>query len=127
VVIGDGGGGFGPISQEQRLDMLLKASEVGAVEAAGGYVVDPERAQTCIDELTRIVGEVRAILVPGMGYFTAPGLDEVSVNVAHNGAIMASRARSYLRAWALTIEATRDALRRQLDAYRSVETSNSRS
>ncbi|GAA3226597.1 hypothetical protein GCM10017691_16250 [Pseudonocardia petroleophila] len=93
---------------------------------AGGFVVDPERAEACIAELTRITNELRMQVVTSNGFrFDAPGNDEVSLNLAANGAEMSRRAEGFLQAWAAQIEATRDALQDQLDAYRSVETSNS--
>lgn len=87
--------------------------ESGAIGAAGGYVVDPERAQECIAELSRIAADVRGQIYLGSQFaFAAPGYDAVSTNVARQGAIMGERAVMYARAWAAQIEATRDALQR---------------
>jgi len=106
---------------------MAKMEETGAIGAAGGYVVDPERAQECIDGLSRIAEEVRRPLTSAQQlYFDPPGFDAVSSNVAKQGAVMAARAESYVRAWADEIDATRDALQRQLDAYREVEQANGR-
>ncbi len=99
----------------------------GAVGAAGGYVVDPERAQECIAELSRIAADVRrSVISSHQFYFDPPGYDAVSTNAARQGAVMGERALTYVRAWAAQIEVTRDALQRQVDAYRAVEQSNSR-
>ncbi len=94
----------------------------------GGFVVDPERAQVCIAELTRIVNEVRAEAGSlNVLAFRAPGADEVSLNLARNGGLMARRAEQFVRVWADQIEVTRDGLQRQLDAYRAAEDANRRS
>lgn len=90
-----------------------------------GYVLDPERAQATINELTRITNEVRGFLTRTTSmWFVPPGNDEVSVNLAHNGAVMAGRAEHFMRSWASQIEAVRDALQAQLDGYRQVEDAN---
>lgn len=95
-----------------------QAQHLDAVRAVGGFVVDPGRARACVDELSRIVEDVRlGLLDIRQLRFGAPGYDEVSVNVSRNGAVMAFRAQAYVMAWAGQIEATRDALQRQLDAY----------
>ena len=92
---------------------------------AGGFVVDPERAEACIVELTRIVNDLR---IESMSLstlrFDPPGADAVSRNLADNGHEMYQRAKGYVRAWADQVEATRDGLQRQLDAYRAVESVN---
>ncbi len=41
--------------------------------------------------------------------------------VARNGRTMASRAEAFVRTWADEIEAARDGLQAQLDAYRGTE------
>ena len=118
---------LGDITRAQWRLWMAKIEQSGGVGAAGGYVVDPERARECIAALSRIAADVRRTLVfaPQL-YFDAPGFDAVSTNIAKQGAVMAGRAEAYLRAWANQIEATRDALQRQLDAYREVEQANSR-
>lgn len=125
----DGGGGTSlddKIMGAQWRLWMAKMEENGSVRAAGGYVVDPERAEECIRELTRIANDVRATLIGSQVlYFEAPGYDEVSQNVARQGSVMANRAEVYVAQWAGQIEATRDALAAQLTAYREVEQSNS--
>jgi hypothetical protein len=102
----------------------LAASGAG-VGVPDGYVLDPERAQVTIGELTRITDEVRRFLHRASALaFDAPGYDAVSVNLANNGRVMADRATAFVRAWADQIEATRDALQHQLDAYNGVEDTN---
>ena len=128
VNLPDGGGGGSledKIMVAQWRLWMAKIDENGSVQAAGGYVVDPERAQECIRELERIAKDVRAALFQsGRLTFRAPGYDEVSQNVARQGAIMAQRAEIYIATWANQIEATRDALVAQLAAYREVERAN---
>lgn len=124
----DGGGGTSLddkiLGARWRL-WMAKIEENGSVQAAGGYVVDPERAQECIRELERIANDVRlTILQPGKFSFTPPGHDLVSQNVAVQGSIMGQRAEVYIAMWANQIEATRDALVAQLAAYREVERAN---
>lgn len=105
----------------------LAAPVVGG-GGAGGFVVDPERAEACIAELTRIVNELRVeSMSTGSMRFDPPGSDAVSLNLAANGHEMAQRAQGFVQAWADQVEATRDALRAQLAAYRSVEETNRRS
>lgn len=77
--------------------------------------------------MSRIAADVRRSVVWSQQfYFDAPGYDAVSTNVARQGAVMGERTLAYVRAWADQIEATRDALQQQLDAYRAVEQTNSR-
>lgn len=113
--------------ERARAELLTALGErEEAIRAAGGYVVDPERAQGCIDELGRILDDVRRSLVGSRRLqFDPPGYDPVSINIAQSGGVMASRAVAYVTAWANQIEATRNALQRQLDAYRAVEAANS--
>lgn len=117
-----------PDKDVTRADAALKAAyemRDQAVAAAGGYVVDPERAQKCIDELARIAADVRMGLVYARGaIFDPPGWDPVSMNVARNGGLMASRAAAYIEAWARQIDTTREALSQQLRAYRDIENAN---
>ena len=123
----DEGDRQGDITGAQWRLWMASIEESGAVGAAGGYIVDPERAQECIAELSRIATDVRRPLVYARQlYFDPPGYDAVSTNIARQGAVMGDRAVAYIRAWASQIEATRDALQRQLDAYRAAEMSNSR-
>lgn len=124
----DGGGGTSlddKIMGAQWRLWMAKIEENGSVQAAGGYVVDPERAEECIRELTRIANDVRKFLINAWSFsFLAPGHDEVSTNVAAQGAVMGQRAQVYIATWANHIEATRDALAAQLAAYREVERTN---
>ncbi|MDT7706085.1 MAG: hypothetical protein QOG20_1692 [Pseudonocardiales bacterium] len=125
--IPDGGGSGleGEIEAAQWRLWMAKVDQTGAARAAGGYVVDPEQAQECIRELDRITADIRMLLLDTRRlHFQAPGFDEVSVNVADNGSTMARRAEIYIAAWADQIEATSVGLRRQLEAYREVESSN---
>lgn len=120
-----------PAKEIDRTKAQLAAAQQdkdAAVLAAGGYVVDPERAQGCIDELGRIAEDIRLKLLDARRlYFDPPGFDEVSRNVASNGATMANRAEEYISAWATQIDSTRAALQRQLQAYRDVEHVNAQS
>jgi hypothetical protein len=124
----DGGGGTSlddKIMGAQWRLWMATIEENGSVQAAGGYVVDPERAEECIREMTRIANDVRlTILQPGKYAFTPPGHDVVSQNVAKQGSIMGQRAEIYIATWANQIEVTRDALVAQLAAYREVERAN---
>ncbi|MFC4942442.1 hypothetical protein [Pseudonocardia sp. GCM10023141] len=117
-----------PAKEIDRTRAQLAAAQTvkdEAIRAAGGYVVDPERAQGCIDELTRITDEVRRSIAAAWRLrFDPPGFDAVSMNVTNAGATMAKRAVDYIATWANQIEATRDALQRQLDAYCAIEQSN---
>lgn len=104
----------------------LAAPVVGG-GGAGGFVVDPERAEACIAELSRIVNDLRLqAMMQTACAFDAPGYDDVSLNLAVNGRVMAQRAEQFVRAWADQIEVTRDALRRQLDGYSTTEDANRR-
>lgn len=123
----DEGDRQGDIMGAQWRLWMANIERSGAVGAAGGYVVDPERAQECIAELERIAGDVRRSLTSVQQlYFDPPGFDPVSTNVATQGAVMAGRAEAYIRTWACQIDATREALQRQLDAYRDAEQALSR-
>ncbi|MBW0132892.1 PE domain-containing protein [Pseudonocardia abyssalis] len=124
----DGGGGTDEAERgyaaltwaESRL-----AAPVGGGGAGGGFVVDPERAEACIAELTRIANELRIqAMSAGSLRFDPPGSDEVSLNMADNGFEMSQRAVNFVRTWAGQIELTRDALQRQLDGYRGIEDAN---
>lgn len=124
----DGGGGTSlddKIMGAQWRLWMAKIEENGSVQAAGGYVVDPERAEECIREMERIANDVRASLYQADRFsFVAPGYDPVSQNVARQGAVMGQRAETFVASWAHQIEATRDALVAQLAAYREVERAN---
>ncbi|MCW2718620.1 hypothetical protein [Pseudonocardia sp.] len=125
--IPDGGGSGleGEIEAAQWRLWMAKVDQTGAARAAGGYVVDPERAQACIRELDRITADIRMLLLDTRRLsFEAPRYDPVSENVARNGGVMAARAVGYITAFADRIEATRVALQQQLDAYREVERVN---
>jgi hypothetical protein len=87
--------------------------------------VDPERAQEAIDRLTEIVERLRRWVVGGAGLrFAAPAEDEVSLNLARNGDAMASQAEVAVKTWADQLEAFRDGLQIQLDAYRRADESS---
>lgn len=63
--------------------------------AASGFMIDPERAETCIAEMTRIIDEVRrAAVLPTQMTFAPMGSDEVSINFADNARTMAARAEA---------------------------------
>lgn len=125
AILDDDGLDPGPGAEIERARAELAAAQVGeagGLGVAGGYVVDPERAQGCVDELSRIVEDVKFALRDARQMsFDPPGFDQVSVNVARNGALMAARAEAYVTAWANQIEAARDALQRQLNAYSDVD------
>lgn len=99
----------------------LAAPDVGP-GTGDGFRVDPGRAQECIDELTRIIDEVRRESLWSRNLtFDPPGDDEVSVNFARNGVRMAGRAEAFVRTWADQIQAARDGLQAQLDSYRGAD------
>lgn len=113
------------------LDKNLAEFELGMAPSplaggGGGFMIDPERAEACIAEMTRIVGEVRAasMMMTALTMFAPLGSDEVSKNFANNAVVMAGRAEAFVRTWADQIEATRDGLQAQLDAYRRTDEDN---
>ncbi|MHA6793555.1 PE domain-containing protein [Pseudonocardia bannensis] len=112
----------------QAREVLLAVQGAGAVDGEvvpGTLYVDPERAQACIDGLGKIVDDLRfGLIAIQRTAFAPPGRDEVSVNMANNAATMASRADAYVEAWAASIEATKEALSRQLWAYEDVDQTN---
>lgn len=120
-----------PAKEIDRTKAQLGAAQQdrqAAIQAAGGYVVDPERAQGCIDELSRITRDIRFTLLEARRlHFDPPGFDEVSYNITRNGSIMAGRFEAFATEWANQVEATRDALQRQLAAYRAAEQANASS
>lgn len=128
----DGSGGFEYSENDlAHLDKNLAEFELGMAPSplaggAGGFTIDPERAEICIAEMTRIVEEVRraAIWTINNMTFRPLGSDEVSVNFARNASTMASRAEVFVRTWADQIEVTRDGLQAQLDAYRGTDSDN---
>ncbi|WP_214368673.1 PE domain-containing protein [Pseudonocardia sp. H11422] len=118
--------GRGPLPSERDLLLAVRvAGPVGEGAVPGTLYIDPERAQACIEELGRIVADLRSNMITvRQGTFTPPGRDEVSLNMARNAVTMAQRAEKFVGSWANQIEATRDALRKQLDAYQAAERSN---
>ncbi|WP_028930703.1 PE domain-containing protein [Pseudonocardia asaccharolytica] len=120
--------GLGPVrgrEAERRILVALATPGSGPV-APGTLVVDPERAQRCIDELGQIVKDLRKTALPQLrrAALSAPSEDAVSVNMARNAAEMTRRADAYVAAWANQIEATQQALREQLEAYVQAEQAN---
>ncbi|MFC5993329.1 PE domain-containing protein [Pseudonocardia hispaniensis] len=108
-----------------RAIWLASAASVPDGVPAGAFVVDPERAQRCIDDLGTIVEDLQLGLLPLQRLMhVAPSEDGVSRNVARNAALMARRAETYVAAWAAQLEQTRDALSRQLAAYRDADEAN---
>lgn len=76
----------------------IEAPAVGGA-GSGGFAEDPERAQACIAELTRIVNDLRLeIMSLAALRFDAPGSDAVSRNLAANGREMGRRAEIFVRA-----------------------------
>jgi hypothetical protein len=109
---------------EVRLLVAEMERAGGGSGAAGGFLVDPERAQACIDALGEILADIRdSLLYWQQTAFAPPGEDAVSVNVAHRAALMSSRAEGYVQAWMAQIEETRDALQRQFSAYQVADES----
>ncbi|GEL20993.1 PE domain-containing protein [Pseudonocardia asaccharolytica] len=109
----------------QRAILVASAASVPDAVPAGAFVVDPERAQRCIDDLGRIIDDLRLGLLPLQGsLLVPPSEDEVSRNVARNAALMGRRAETYVAAWLGQLEQTRDALSRQLAAYRAADEAN---
>lgn len=111
-----------------RIQLALVQVGQQAVASGGagdGFRIDPERAQACIDALLVVAGDLRRSLSTLLTFwFEPPGLDEVSINMTRNASEMALRARAYVAAWANQIEATAEALRQQLEAYRRVDETN---
>ncbi len=88
-------------------------------------MVDPDRAQRCIQMIADIEDDVRlAVMMSGSLRFDPPGNDEVSVNLARNGHLMASQAELFVDTWANQIKAAREGMQAQLDAYLNVEADN---
>lgn len=95
--------------------------------AAGGFLLDEGRMRETISELTRIADTVRQGTSRAAGMrFEAPGYDQVSQNFAAAGRLMASRAEAFVSIWVGQIEAARDGLQAQLDAYLAAEADNVR-
>jgi hypothetical protein len=123
------GAGLEGSRQKPWLDLAeaeqVLAGPVVGVGRVGGFAVDPERAQACVDELSRIAEDVLFGLRDSRMFgFDPPGYDEVSLNLARNARVMAARAEAFTRAWVSRIEETRDALQRQLSDYRSADQAN---
>ncbi|MFC5997080.1 PE domain-containing protein [Pseudonocardia hispaniensis] len=119
---------MGPVrgrAAQRRVLVALATPDAGPV-ATGTLVVDPERAQRCIEELGQIVEDLRMAALPALrhAHFEAPSNDEVSVNMTRNAAEMTRRASAYVETWANQIDATRQALRQQLEAYVQAEQAN---
>lgn len=103
------------------------AAPQAAPSSAGGFLVDEGRMRETIAELTRIADTVRQGTTRTAGMrFEPPGYDAVSVNFAAAGALMASRAELFVNTWTGQIDAARDGLQAQLDAYLAVEADNTR-
>lgn len=98
-----------------------------APSSAGGFLLDEGRMRETIAELTRIADTVRqgASRANAM-IFDPPGYDAVSQNFAAAGALMARRAELFVHTWVGQIDAARDGLQAQLDAYLAVEANNVR-
>ncbi len=113
-----------------HMDKNLAEFELGMAPSplaggTGGFMIDPDRAETCIAEMTRIIDEVRRAAMRTIDLTFLPlGSDEVSVNFARSARTMAGRAEAFIRTWADQIETTRDGLRAQLDAYRATDADN---
>lgn len=119
--------GLGLVSEREAGRRILVAlAGTGAGEVVPGTLfVDPERAQACVDGLGGIVADLhRSLAGLHQMAFTTPGRDQVSVNMAHNGGLMAQRAQAYVEVWTQQLDETRVALSRQLEAYRATEQAN---
>jgi hypothetical protein len=98
-----------------------------APSAAGGFLLDAERMRETIAELTRIADTVRQSMARRASLrFEAPGYDAVSLNLADAGRMMAGRAELFVHTWVGQIDAARDGLQSQLDAYLTTEADNIR-
>ncbi len=119
--------GLGLVSEREAGRRILVAlAGAGAGEVVPGTLfVDPERAQACVDGLGGVVDDLRlGLKALRWTAFAAPGHDQVSVNMASNGGLMAQRAQAYVEVWARQIDETRAALSHQLEAYRITEQAN---
>jgi hypothetical protein len=97
----------------------------GGAGSGQGFLVDPERAQAAIATLTGVIHDLEAGMAElGLRWTRAPGIDPVSVRLGENMELMRQRALAYVLGWTEQIEATRDALQAQVDAYRRVDESN---
>lgn len=93
--------------------------------AAGGFRVEPERLVDAIAKLDAVLLGLADIRYDAIrASFDPPGYDDVSLNLAQNGAVMAARAGAYVAAWAGQLKATRDALQQELDSYLATDRSN---
>lgn len=103
--------------------LLYAQAELDRTPASGGmgdgFLVDPERAEAALAQLDQAIFDIRqsldAFAVPTV---TPPARDDVSVNLARQISAMDQRAVAYVRAWADQIQAFRDAVQAQVDAYR---------
>ncbi|HVL86136.1 MAG TPA: PE domain-containing protein [Pseudonocardia sp.] len=109
-----------------RLDEARVALAVSAPTGIGaGYVVDPGRMQTAINQLGEVIDRVERTLVHAGGLaFPEPGLDPVSRNSAANSEVLARRAEEFIRAFLAQLQQARATLQAELDAYRRTEDDN---
>lgn len=90
-----------------------------------GFLVDPERAQAAIAQLDAAIADIRqSIGAFKFGYVEPPARDPVSMNLAVQIREMDRRAELYVQTWASQIEAFRDAIQAQVDAYRRADEEN---
>lgn len=95
----------------------------GGSGMSGGFLVDPDRVDMAIRQLTDVIFRVEDRLVDDLT-FPAPGQDEVSLNLRDNGIELARRAETFVRTWLMQLQEARAALQAELDAYRRVENEN---
>ena len=117
---------YGQAPADQRLDraqaeLARTAGMAGGIGA--GLAVDPERARVAVTRLDEALDALaRAILRLRRGMtFPPPGADVVSVNLAKQAGVMASRAEAFAQAYAAQIAQARDALLAQIEAYQRTE------
>lgn len=87
-----------------------------------GFLVDPEKAEAAIARLDEAILDIKQSLSSFRARrVEAPARDAVSVNLAVQIREMDRRAEAFVRTWADQIQAHRDAIQAQIDAYRRVD------
>lgn len=105
---------------------VARALNDAAGGGSGGFRVEPQRLVEAIKRLDVVLNSLDKVRNSAMNTsFDPPGYDDVSINMAQNGAIMSMRAAEYVSAWIGQVVATRDALEQDLDAYIRTDEANS--
>lgn len=95
----------------------------GPAGPVGGFLVDPDRANTAVAKLDEVLGRLTDTLadLAFRGRMEPPGADHVSARIAQNTTQMITNAEVYLRGLCDQVEATRNALCAQIDAYQRAD------